>query len=87
MLSNLKIEFERNSEVYIRVKIHPGASSDKVREQMMDGTVKIDIAAAPEKGKANQALISFLSREFGVSREQVRILGGHSDRIKLIKIR
>jgi hypothetical protein len=49
-------------------------------------TIKINIAAAPEKGKANQELVHLLSKEFDVSRDSVKIISGAGDRVKLVKI-
>ena len=53
---------------------------------MSDDTVKIDIAAAPVKGKANDELAKFLAREFSVPRKNVIILSGAADKTKLVKI-
>lgn len=53
---------------------------------MADGTLKIRIAAAPEKGKANDALCTFLAGHFGVGRERVSVISGHTAALKLVKI-
>ena len=70
----------------MRLKVLPGASKTKIREIMEDETIKIDVAAVPEKGKANKELIKYLAKEFGVNKENIKILSGISRRIKLIKI-
>ncbi|MCK5061900.1 DUF167 domain-containing protein [Candidatus Parcubacteria bacterium] len=75
-----------NNEVYLRLKVLPGASKTKIRNIMEDETIKIDVAAVPEKGKANKELIGYLAKEFGVNKKNIKILSGISDRIKLIKI-
>jgi len=76
----------KESEVYIRVKARPGAAKTIVRQVMADETIKIDIAASPVKGKANIELIKFLAKSFVVDKENVNILSGGGDRIKLVKI-
>jgi len=86
MLSNFKNLFTENKEIYLRVKVHPHTAQTQVRAVLEDETIKIDIAAAPEKGKANDELIGFLSQEFDVSKRQIVIISGIVDRVKLIKI-
>jgi uncharacterized protein len=73
-------------EKYLRVKVIPGAPRTEIKDTMADGTIKIAVAAAPEKGKANAALMKFLAEEFGVPKSNITIISGASDRVKLIKI-
>ena len=90
MISNYK-DIEIKGEVYLRVKVHPGAKRNEFKGMLKDGvngeTLKIDIAAVAEKGKANAELIKFLAKEFLVRKENVKIISGASDRVKLIKIK
>lgn len=86
MLKKYKEELIYKKEVYLRVKVRPGASNTRVKAVLEDGTVKIDVAAVPEKGKANQALVNFLASEFAVKKDSVRIISGAGDKLKLIKI-
>jgi len=53
---------------------------------MADGTLKIAVAAVPEKGRANRALVEFLAEEYSVHKNDIKIISGASDRIKLVKI-
>lgn len=71
---------------YLKVKVVPGAAENRIMEKMGDDTIKIAIKAVPEKGKANKELIKFLTKELDVSREQITIVSGMTDRIKLIKV-
>ena len=86
MLNKYIEKLKMNNEVYLRLKVLPGASKTKIRNIMEDETIKIDVAAVPEKGKANKELIGYLAKEFGVNKKNIKILSGISDRIKLIKI-
>jgi len=86
MLSEFKKQLAEKKELYLRLKIRPGAGANKIKEIMSDDTVKIDIAAAPVKGKANDELAKFLAREFSVPRKNVIILSGAADKTKLVKI-
>jgi uncharacterized protein len=72
---------------YIRVKVIPGAPKTEIKGEMADGTIKIAVAAAPEKGRANAELLDFMSREFGAAKNSATIVSGASSRIKLIKIK
>jgi hypothetical protein len=75
------------ADKYLRIKVIPGAPKTEIRGEMADGTLKITVAAAPEKGKANQALIKFLAEEYGVPKNSVTIISGAAARIKLVKIK
>ncbi|MCK5212020.1 YggU family protein [Candidatus Parcubacteria bacterium] len=86
MLNKYKEKLRINNEVYLRIKVRPNSSKTEIREIMEDETVKVDVAAIPEKGKANKELIKYLAREFKVNKENVKILSGISNRIKLVKI-
>jgi uncharacterized protein len=68
---------------YRTVKISPGSTETKVIGEMDDGTLKISISAAPEKGKANELLKKFFKKTFGV---KVSIISGETERKKLLKI-
>lgn len=54
---------------------------------MADGTLKIDIAAVPEYGKANAELIRFLAEEFKVPRSHVEVIKGNMARTKTVRVR
>ncbi len=75
-----------NKEIYLRVKVSPGSGKTEFLKVMTDGTLKIAVAAAPEKGKANQALIAFIATEMGLRKYQVKIISGVAERLKLIKV-
>jgi hypothetical protein len=73
--------------VTVRVKVIPRSARTEIAGQMADGTLKIKIAAPPEKGKANDALCAFLAGHFGVARESVTIVSGRSAALKLVRVR
>jgi len=53
---------------------------------MADKTIKIDLAVAPIKCKANIELIKFLAQQFDTNVSNIKIISGAIDRIKLVKI-
>jgi hypothetical protein len=87
MLEELKQQCQQNGEVYLRVKVRPNAAETALKEVLADETIKIDVAAPAERGKANAELIRFLAGEFGVAKENVRIISGAGERVKLVKIK
>ena len=70
----------------LRVKVVPKSSRNEILGPMADGTLKVRIAAAPEKGKANAELCAFLARHYGVPRSAVTILSGQTSPRKLVRI-
>lgn len=76
---------EDNDGVIFSVKIVP-ASSRTAIAGLLDGMVKIKVAAPPEKGKANQLLLSFLAKQLGVKTKALSIISGQSNPVKQIKI-
>lgn len=70
----------------LSVKVTPKSSRNQIVEVQADGTWRIKVAAAPEKGKANAELCDFLAREFGVARSQVEVVAGHTSQRKQVVI-
>ncbi len=70
----------------LSVKVVPKSSRNEIVEQQADGTLRIKVAAAPEKGKANAELCDFLAKEFGVGRSRVEVVAGHTSPRKQVII-
>jgi uncharacterized protein len=68
----------------LRLKVIPRSAKTEIVGTMADGTLKIKIAAPPEKGKANEELVRFLAAHFGVTR--VEILSGHTAALKMVRL-
>lgn len=86
MFDTLKEHCAQKGSITFWIKVRPNASNTKATSVLDDGTVKIDIAAVPEKGKANRELLNYLSEEFGVPRSSVEILCGEGAREKQVRI-
>ena len=69
----------------IELTIQPGAASNTVAGRH-GNLLKIRIQAPPVDGKANRALVEFLSREFATPRSRITIVKGETNRIKSIRI-
>ena len=86
MIDELINKIDKEGETYLRIKVRPNASKNEIREEMTDGTWKINIAAVAERGKANEELVKFLAKELKIRKENVKIISGAGDHVKLIKI-
>ncbi len=67
------------------VYLQPGARKSEIAG-LHDGHVKIKINAPPIDGKANAALIEFLSKFLDVPKSSVKILSGDKSRLKRVSI-
>lgn len=67
----------------------PKSSANKVEGWVQDAAgqrwLKIRITCAPEDGKANKALVKFLSKEWGVPASSLSIVSGETSRYKRLK--
>ena len=70
----------------LRVKVIPKSSKTELTGYLPDGTWKVKVAAAPEKGKANRALCEFLAEKLGVAKSKVRIVSGETSHLKRIHV-
>lgn len=86
MIESLQSVLRSVGSVTFTVKVRPQAQITAFRKPLADGTFKIDLAAVPEDGAANEELVRFLAEEFGVARSTIAIVSGQTSRMKVIKI-
>jgi uncharacterized protein (TIGR00251 family) len=72
-------------EIILKIYLQPKASKNEIVGPYRDG-IKVKVTAQPVEGKANEALIKFLAKEFKMSASSVEILKGHHSREKIIRI-
>jgi hypothetical protein len=71
--------------IVLTLKVVPGASRTKVAGAW--GTaLKVTVAAPPEAGQANAAVIELLASVFGVRRSDVAIVSGHTQPLKRVAV-
>ncbi|MFH1412507.1 MAG: DUF167 domain-containing protein [bacterium] len=85
MLGKFKKQLLNKGELYLNIKVRPNASKTEIR-QVMDETIKINIAAPAVKNKANQELVKFLAKEFAISKNNVKLISGMGEPRKLVKL-
>lgn len=76
----------QGTTLILRVRVQPRASCDEIIAPADDGPLKVRITAPPLEGKANQHLIKFLAKSFGVARGRVSLLRGSHGREKQLAI-
>jgi uncharacterized protein (TIGR00251 family) len=69
----------------ITIKVHPRAKRTAITGRLGDAW-KLDLAAPPVDGKANDECIRFFAALAGVPRSRVRIVTGASARLKVLEI-
>ena len=70
-------------EIHLAVKALPGASKTEFAG-IRGGALRVRVAAAPEGGKANAALIAFVAAAAGCPKRDVRLLRGEKSRMKTL---
>lgn len=70
----------------LRVRVTPGAGRSEVVGRQGDAW-KVRVGAAPERGRANVALLALLSKQLGVKRSDLSIVSGHTTRTKVVELR
>jgi uncharacterized protein len=68
----------------LQVKVIPGAKKSLCKEE--GGILKIYLTALPLEGRANEALIDFLAKHYGVKRSTIEIVKGLKSRHKVVNI-
>ncbi|EKD69854.1 MAG: hypothetical protein ACD_46C00713G0005 [uncultured bacterium] len=72
-------------EFFLTIYLQPGSKKSEICG-MHDGHIKIKLNAPPVDGKANAALILFLSNLIGIPKSSIELISGQKSRIKRIKI-
>jgi hypothetical protein len=76
---------QQNDDVLLPVKVVPNASRDKIMGEL-DGALKVNISAAPEKGAANKALCKLLANQLGIKAKQISVDMGLTSPHKTLRI-
>jgi uncharacterized protein len=69
----------------LTVRVHPRAKRSGVTGRFGDAW-KLDLAAPPVDGKANDECVRFFAELAGVPRSRVRIVTGVSSRMKVVEV-
>ena len=69
----------------LRLRVSPGAGRSAVVGRHGDGW-KIRVAAAPERGKANDAVLELLAGTLSLPRRSVQLVSGLTGRDKIVEL-
>ena len=76
--------------VRVAVRLTPKASRNAIagiaEAGQGDAVLKVMVTAVPEAGKANEALIKLLSKEWRVPKSSISLVAGATDRNKILHI-
>ena len=74
-----------NSLAHLSVKVVPGASKSEISGWLGD-ELKVRVAAQPEKGKANAAVVLVLATSLGLPEKSVSVVSGKTSQHKIVEI-
>lgn len=77
---------ESKGRLVFSIRVSPGAAKTRILGEHA-GALKVSVAAAPEKGKANKAVIEFLADVLGVRKADVAVVSGETSRDKRVAVR
>lgn len=69
----------------LSVKVIPGSRRTRIVGWLGDA-LKVQVAAAPERGKANDELIDFLCRALSLPRNAAAVISGNTSQRKVIEL-
>jgi uncharacterized protein (TIGR00251 family) len=74
-----------DGETRLALRVSPGAARSAVVGRQGEAW-KVRVAARPEGGKANDALVRLLADTLGVARRDVTVVSGHAARDKIVSL-
>lgn len=68
----------------LRLKVVPGARTASV--EWMGELLKVKVTAAPEKGRANDAVIELVAQRLGLNTSAISLISGHTSPLKTLEV-
>jgi uncharacterized protein len=69
----------------LRLRVVPGSARPGIVGRYGDGW-KVRVAEAPERGRANDAVLELLAESLAVPRRDVELVSGHRTRDKVVEL-
>lgn len=69
----------------LTLRVMPGAGRSEIVGRH-GSAWKVRIGTAPERGRANAALLRLLSQQLRISRSEITIVSGHTGRDKVVEL-
>lgn len=74
-------------ELILRLRVQPKASRDAFAGPYGEGEYKVTLTAPPIDGKANDHLLKFIAKAFGLPRSRVVLESGANSRSKRLRLK
>ncbi len=71
--------------MHLRIKVVPGASRSEIAGWLGD-ELKVRVAAPPEGGRANRAVVELIAGRLGIPRQQIELVSGASSPRKTLAV-
>ncbi len=90
-MAELPCPFSIDGEgILLRLRVQPKAKRGQIGAVVADGqgnaALKVAVTAAPERGKANAAVIALLAKSWRLRKSDLFVVQGETDRNKLVRI-
>ncbi|PPI87618.1 YggU family protein (plasmid) [Candidatus Pantoea edessiphila] len=82
----MTVMWNDENTLLINIYVKPNSNCNKIVGKY-NNSIKTNIVTSPSKGKANNYLLKFLSKEFGVSKSCISIEKGRFNRYKQLRIK
>lgn len=84
-MSKIALEADPEGSI-LPVRAHAGARRNGIQAQRA-GSLRVSVTQAPEKGKANKAIIALLAASLGLRKSQIKLVAGETSLVKRFLIR
>jgi len=86
MTDELRRRLKTEGHLALKIRVQPKSPQTAWAGVLEDGTLKLRLAAVPEKGKANLELQRFLAKELEVPRTSIEIVSGATSHLKQVRV-
>lgn len=73
------------ADAVLTLRVTPRSSRTEVNG-VIDGALRVHVAAPPVNGAANEALLKFLAKRLRVPRCRITVASGESSRLKRVRV-
>lgn len=81
------LDLEQQADgVVLPIRAHAGARRNAILGARA-GALRVAVTAAPEKGKANQAIVALLSKTLGIAKSSIELVAGETSPQKRVLLR
>ena len=75
---------KQDNSVFLTINLHPRSPKNNIK--ISDFSLDVFVKEPPVKGKANQALVKYLSKILAIPTSSLKIVGGLKSKTKIVSI-